>query len=49
MPVFAQGNRGALKVDGVPQHDGRRHQIQPAGAVALPLESAVPYLLAKRI
>ena len=27
---FAQGLRCPLQVDGVPQHDGRRHQVEAA-------------------
>ena len=33
-----------LQIDRVPEHDGRRHQIQAAGAVALVLEAPVAHL-----
>ena len=33
--------RGPLQIDRVPQHDGRRHQVEAAGPVALLLEAAV--------
>ncbi len=41
MAVAAQSIRGALQVDRVPQHDGRRHQVEATGPVALLLETAV--------
>ena len=33
---------GPLQIHGVPQHNGRRDEVQAAGAVALLLEAAVP-------
>ena len=36
-----QSTGGTLQIDRVPQHDGRRHQIEAAGPVALLLEAAV--------
>lgn len=41
MAMPAQGIRGPLQVDRIPQHDGRRHQVEATGAVALLLEAAV--------
>jgi len=36
-----QGGCGPLQVDRVPQHDGRRDQVQAAGSVTLLLKTAV--------
>ena len=33
---------GPLQIHGVPQHNGRRDEVQAAGAVALLLKAAVP-------
>ena len=33
---------GQLQIHGVPQHNGRRDEVQAAGAVALLLEATVP-------
>lgn len=41
MPVATQRMCCALQIDRVPQHDGRRHQVEAAGPVALLLEAAV--------
>ncbi len=41
MTIAAQRMRRTLQVDRVPQHDGRRHQVEAAGPVALLLETAV--------
>ena len=41
MAVAAQRVRRPLQVDRVPQHDGRRHQVEAAGLVALLLETVV--------
>ena len=41
MAVAAQSVRCPFQIDRVPQHDGRRHQIETAGPVALLLETAV--------
>ena len=41
LTVATQGVRGPLQIDRVPQHDGRRHQVEAAGPVALLLETAV--------
>ena len=41
MTIAAQRMRRTLQVDRVPQHDGRRHQVEAAGPVALLLEAAV--------
>ena len=39
MTIAAQRMRRTLQVDRVPQHDGRRHQVEAAGPVALLLEA----------
>ncbi len=41
MPVATQRVRRSLQIDRVPQHDGRCHQVEAAGPVALLLETAV--------
>ena len=41
LAVAAQGIRGSLQIDRVPQHDSRRHQVEAAGPVALLLKAAV--------
>ncbi len=41
MAVAAQGVRGPLQIDRVSQHDGRHHQVEATGPVALLLETAV--------
>ncbi len=41
LAVAAQGVRGPLQVDRVPEHDGRCDQVEAAGPVALLLEAAV--------
>ncbi len=41
MTIAAQRMRRTLQVDRVPQHDGRRHQVEAAGPVALLLETAL--------
>ena len=41
LAVTTQGVRGPFQVDRVPQHDGRRHQVEATGPVALLLETAV--------
>ena len=42
MTIAAQRMRRTLQVDRVPQHDGRRHQVEAAGPVALLLEAPIP-------
>ncbi len=39
--VATQSTGGTLQIYRVPQHDGRRHQIEAAGPVALLLKTAV--------
>lgn len=41
LAVGTQSTGGTLQIDRVPQHDGRRHQIEAAGPVALLLKTAV--------
>ena len=41
LAVATQGSGGTLHIDRVPQHDGRRHQIEAAGPVALLFTTAV--------
>lgn len=38
MVVVAQGVRRPLQIDGAPQHDGFRHQLEFAGPIALLLK-----------
>jgi len=40
--VVTKGVGGTLQIDSVPQHNGRRHQRESAGAVALLLKPAIP-------
>lgn len=39
--MIAQGVHGSLQIDGIPQHDSHRHQIETAGPVALRLEATI--------
>ena len=39
--VARERTRGAVEIDRVPQHDGGRYEVQPAGSIALLLEAAV--------
>jgi hypothetical protein len=39
--VATQSTGGTLQIDRIPQHDGRRHQIEAAGSIALLLKAAV--------
>ena len=39
--MAAQGIRGTFQIDRVPEDDGRRHQVEAAGPVALLFETAV--------
>lgn len=41
LAVGTQSTGGTLQIDRVQQHDGRRHQIEAAGPVALLLKTAV--------
>lgn len=41
LAVGFQRLRGPFQIDGVPQHDGGRHQVQATGTVALLLEATV--------
>ena len=41
--MVAQSAHGSLKVNRVPQHDGRRHQVEATGAVALLLKTTITY------
>ena len=41
LAVGTQSTGGTLQIDRVSQHDGRRHQIEAAGPVALLLKTAV--------
>ncbi len=41
LAVATQPMHSSLQIDRVPQHDGRRHQVEATGPVALLLETTV--------
>ena len=44
LAVLSDRSNRPLQIDRVPEHDGRRHQVQATGAVSLVLEAPVAHL-----